>query len=83
MCIWQRSIGVRVSGGASLGEKCPKLGPVFMKTKCGMCAGAGANDHVNHFLQERLRLGFQCEGNGASLVLHVRGLFADGGDHDQ
>lgn len=47
--------------GASLGGKCTKRGPVFMSTKCGMCAGAGANDHVNHFLQELLGPYFQCE----------------------
>lgn len=42
-----------------------------------MCADAGANDHVNHFLQELLRPFSQCELGGGgeciiSLVLPIK-----------
>lgn len=67
MCVWQRSIGVRVTEGASLGGEWPKKGPVYMNTMCGMCAGAGASDHVNHFLQELLRPYSQCELEGRGM----------------
>lgn len=32
-----------------------------------MCADAGANDHVNHFLQELLRPYSQCELEGRGM----------------
>lgn len=43
------------------------MGPVFMNTKCGICAGAGANDHVSHVLKELLHPYLRCEQEGRGM----------------